>query len=681
MIDSLRWQVSTDNGVTWNDIYDGGIYSGTTSQQLALIGIPIAYNNYQYRLGLKAFCATTYSNGAVLTVNSLPTISWASDPLLACGNVALPIITTISGGSGSWSQHFWTGDVGPLNNYFVQNPTFKTMVGGTYKLYYKVKDTNGCFGNDSVQVVVDAPDATFTQDVNMGCTPATVNFNKDMTGIASWSWDFGDLTPPNTTDDTPVHVFTNTTASTILYRTVKLTVTSAGGCTDTKSSMMTVYPAVNATFTASDDSVCSGSQLIFTANPGANIYTWDYGDGVSGPGGSAVQHLYINTTGLPIPRTVQLITSSFYGCTDTMELTIIVMPLPQADFNAVPSWQNYVPGGNDVSFTDMTTPASTWNYSWDFGDSGTSTLQNLTHHYMGIGIYSVVLTVSNDKCSGSVSKPVEISPPPPVASFDTVPDGCSPLYIELTNTSTNRTVPGTTFRWDFGDGSYSTAENPTYTYFTPGIYMITLTVYGPGGTSSDFRTAEAFASPQAYFEVAPALVYVNDEKVRCFNLTQGGDSYLWDFGDGDTSRVKEPYHKYMEEGVYDITLWAYSNNGCSDKYVLSPAVTVEPPGQIRFATVFTPNKTGEENIDVNDINSENMDRFFYPPIKEKVINYKLQIFNRQGMLIFQSNDINTPWNGYYKGKLCPQGVYVWYVEGKYVNGKPFKQVGDITLLH
>jgi len=41
----------------------------------------------------------------------------------------------------------------------------------------------------------------------------------------------------------------------------------------------------------------------------------------------------------------------------------------------------------------------------------------------------------------------------------------------------------------------------------------------------------------------------------------------------------------------------------------------------------------------------------------------------------------VPWNGYYKGKLCPQGVYVWYVEGKYANGKPFKKVGDVTLLH
>jgi gliding motility-associated-like protein len=177
---------------------------------------------------------------------------------------------------------------------------------------------------------------------------------------------------------------------------------------------------------------------------------------------------------------------------------------------------------------------------------------------------------------------------------------------------------------------------------------------------------------------------VNDEQVRCFNLSEKvgmDDSYLWDFGDGDTSRVREPYHKYMEEGVYDITLWAYSANGCSDKFVLSPAVTVEPPGEVRFSTVFTPNKDGPiERTDLPTGGTE-IDQFFFPPIREKVTSYKLQIFNRVGVLIFQSNSINIPWNGYYKGQLCPQGVYVWYVEGKYANGKPFKQVGDITLLH
>jgi len=72
--------------------------------------------------------------------------------------------------------------------------------------------------------------------------------------------------------------------------------------------------------------------------------------------------------------------------------------------------------------------------------------------------------------------------------------------------------------------------------------------------------------------------------------------------------------------------------------------------------------------------------FFYPPIRQKVLNYKLQIFNRWGVLIFESHDIHTPWNGYYQGELCPQGVYVWYCEGKYSNGKPFKLVGNVTLL-
>jgi gliding motility-associated-like protein len=141
----------------------------------------------------------------------------------------------------------------------------------------------------------------------------------------------------------------------------------------------------------------------------------------------------------------------------------------------------------------------------------------------------------------------------------------------------------------------------------------------------------------------------------------------------------------MEEGVYDITLWAYMTHPdgktCSDKFILSPGVTVEPAGEIRFSTVFTPNKDGEEDAQVDDMNAGNMDRFFYPPIREKVLNYKLQVFNRLGVLIFHSDNINKPWNGYYKGRLCPQGVYVWYVEGKYANGMPFKKVGDVTLLH
>ncbi len=558
MIDSLRWQVSKDAGVNWDDIYDDAIYSGTTSQQLSLIDIPGSFNNYRYRLALKAFCATTTTNSATLTVNPLPVVTFASDTLFACGGSGQVITPNIPAGPLPFT-HSWTGDIGPLNNYFIQAPTFKTLIPGSYNLYYRVMDGNGCFGEDSVVVSVDAPDATFAHVVSMGCTPATVGFTKDMTGMASWTWNFGDGTPVNTTDANPVHVFTNTTSTAIVYRTVSLTVQSLAGCTDTKTSMVTVFPAIIANLTASDDTVCHGSELIFTADPGANIYKWDYGDGTPVvPGINASKHIFLNNSGDPVTRTVEVVTTSLYGCSDSTTIDIIVMPMPQVQFTATPSSQTYQAAGNNVTFADETTPLSTyWTYSWDFGDGGSSTVKNPSHTYTGTGTYNVMLTVSNGKCSGKVSHPVIVLPIPPVADFDSIPSGCAPLSITLKNTSLNTEAPGTTYRWDFGDGSYSTAKEPTYTYFTPGEYRVELTVTGPGGVSMKSQVVRAYPSPKAYFEVSPTLVFVNDERVRCFNLTQGGDYFVWEFGDGDTSRIREPYHKYMEEGIYDITLWAY----------------------------------------------------------------------------------------------------------------------------
>ena len=96
-----------------------------------------------------------------------------------------------------------------------------------------------------------------------------------------------------------------------------------------------------------------------------------------------------------------------------------------------------------------------------------------------------------------------------------------------------------------------------------------------------------------------------------YNLSEDATYYMWDFGDGDTSKIMEPYHKYMTEGVYDVILWAYSANGCSDRYELSPAVTVEPAGVLRYPTVFRPNKDGETDMDHLPTGGAEMDQFFF----------------------------------------------------------------------
>lgn len=70
---------------------------------------------------------------------------------------------------------------------------------------------------------------------------------------------------------------------------------------------------------------------------------------------------------------------------------------------------------------------------------------------------------------------------------------------------------------------------------------------------------------------------------------------------------------------------------------------------------------------------------FFPYTKGVSV-YKLQIFNRWGELIFESNDLRQGWDGYYKGKLCQQDVYVWKVDMTFNNGKTFIKTGDVTLL-
>jgi len=675
---SMQWQVFS--GGIWTNLSEDATYAGTGSQMLNIMNATSAMNGNQYRLALTGSCSTIYSNPATLTVNANPVVDFSAvDPIPACGGVPLVLNGNPSGGSGTYTQHNWTGNVGPLNNYYSLTPTFNSVIAGDYSLNYRVIDSNGCSSSDDVTVRVNSPSALFTQDLNFGCTPLDVTFIKDMTGLTKWWWDFGDGSPVDSVSANPVHTFINNSVETIEYFDVRLRVRSAAGCFDEFTSTITVFPGVDATFAPNVNIVCSGNAITFTAIPGAGRYFWDYGDGVSGYSTHVSNHIYTNFTTVPVVRTVTLITTSFFNCTDIRTYDITVMPVPSAQFTANPVTQVFNPAGTQVTFTNATNDG-TWSWLWKFGDNSTSTVKDPVHQYADIGTYYVTLIASNSNCSDSIMHYITIVPPTPVAIFDSVPSGCSPLYISLKNTSQNTDVPGTTYKWDFGDGSTSTAKNPTYTYFTPGDYRIELTVTGPGGISVMSRVVSAYPSPQAHFTLIPSTVYANDLGVRFFNLTTGATSYLWDFGDGDTSKIKDPYHKYMEEGVYDVALWAYSVNGCSNQYFISSAVTVLPVGEIRFPTVFTPNKTGPiERTDLPAGGTE-ADQFFYPAIRQTVMNYKLQIFNRWGVLIFESHDINVPWNGYYKGELCQQGAYVWLVEGKYQDGKPFRMVGNVTLL-
>ncbi len=220
---SLQWQVFS--GGVWTNLADDATYIGTNTQQLSIINAPVTMNGNQYRLALIAGCASINTNPATLTVNANPVVDFSAvDPILACGGVPVVINGNPTGGSGTFTQHRWTGDVGPLNSYTVQSPTFNSLITGDYNLNYRVTDSNSCTSSDDVTVRVDSPTAQFTQDADYGCTPLPVSFTKDMTGITKWWWDFGDGTPIDSLNANPVHTFINTMSGSIEYFHVNLRV-------------------------------------------------------------------------------------------------------------------------------------------------------------------------------------------------------------------------------------------------------------------------------------------------------------------------------------------------------------------------------------------------------------------------------------------------------------------------
>jgi PKD repeat protein len=664
------WQVNQGSG--WNNLSDGALYQGTQTPQLVIMSTTTAMNGWLYRLEITGPCGLYYTREALLTVNEWPAAQIEPvDTLLVCGGVPTQLHGNPSGGSGTYTSHRWFGDVGPLSQYNIENPVFNTSMAGYYRLVYQVTDSKGCVGLDTLVIEVEKPVAMFTVDNPSGCQPLIVNFTNGSTGYTSLLWDFGD--GDTSAEENPSHIYTNAGPA-LDYRTVRLEVTSANGCVSSMEQNITVYPEILSDFVVSDDTICSGESIMFSLLPGAFRYYWDFGDGFQETGSNVISHTYYINETTPVTYNVTLRTESFFGCISETTLPVVVYPTPVPAFTAVPASQVFPDA--TVTFTNNTN-AGNWTWQWDFDDGHTSADMSPVHTYAAPGDFNVSLTVSNGICTEDVVHTVRVLPAPPIADFDSIPSGCQPWRISVNNTS----LYATTYYWDFGDGHTSNAINPEYTYMQPGTYQVTLTVTGPGGHDSKSQIVHVYPSPRAYFDVSPTKVYVNDEQIRLFNLTEGGDTFIWEFGDGDTSHLREPFHRYTTEGIYDITLHAYSANGCYDTYVMAPAVTVEPFGDLIFATVFKPSQEGPIEIDELPHSGDAMDQFFFPPIRETVLEYHLQIFNRWGTLIFETYDINKPWNGYYKGKLCQQGVYVWLVEGKYANGRPFKKAGDITLLH
>jgi PKD repeat protein len=252
-------------------------------------------------------------------------------------------------------------------------------------------------------------------------------------------------------------------------------------------------------------------------------------------------------------------------------------------------------------------------------------------------------------------------------------EGCSPLKVLFKN----RLLKCDSCRWTFGDGGSSTEKNPQWLFDIPGEYNITLMAFAGDHHYSSTLTVTVHNTPKARFEFSPENAILPSDEITFHNYSSDALKYKWSFGDGSSSELIEPSHIYRNSGHYNLKLVAITEFGCTDSVVVINAFSGSG-NYIEFPNAFIPNLNGPSTGYYSSKSDESAQVFH--PVISSVSEYQLRIFSRKGILIFESNDINIGWDGYYKGQLCDPGVYIWKVRGNYLNGEPFTKMGDVTLL-
>jgi PKD repeat protein len=282
----------------------------------------------------------------------------------------------------------------------------------------------------------------------------------------------------------------------------------------------------------------------------------------------------------------------------------------------------------DVSFTDESTGGPVTEWSWDFGDGGSSTEQNPSHTYTVAGTYTVALTVTGPGGSDAETKVdyITVNEPAPVAEFSADPtNGNKPLAVQFTDESTGVV---SSWSWNFGDGGSSTDQNPSHTYTTQGVYTVALTVTGPGGSDSETKTdyiTVTVDAPVAAFSGSPLSGPKSLEVDFTDESTGEISSYSWAFGDGGTSTTQNPTHTYTAAGTYTVALTVTGPGGSNTETkvdyitVTEPDIAVDPTsydfGDVQITknkqTTITVSNAGDAQLAISafDITGANADQF------------------------------------------------------------------------
>lgn len=490
-----------------------------------------------------------------------------------------PFQTTFTSTGGPNATYQWS--FGDGTNGTGESVTHQFAAAGDYDVTMVATNLNGC--SDTTVLtgyihVTPGPTISFSANDTVACKiPFLVNFTNTTPNVQSVVWSFGDGN--TSTSLNPSHTYTQ--AGTF---PVTLTVTDNLGCTNsfTKPNYINI-DLPDADFNADVRKGCVPLSVNFTDEstiaPAATSWLWDFGDGQTATGQNPT-HVYSDTG----HYNVKLIVFNAEGCSDTLLMTDYIKTgvKPTAAFVGDSLFGCHP---LKTQFTDLSTGyGNEWH--WYFVNDGESTEQNPMHTFQDTLFVDVALVVSHNGCQDSLMKEDYVYVRFPKPQFSALnPISCiAPHAVSFQNSSQG----ATDYLWQFGDGTTSTAANPSHTYTNPGMYSVELRVFNDTNMCAD-STKQTFlikiSDLHPNFSINPPIICQYDSV--CFIDSTisyfGIKEYKWRFDDGFLDFGKNVCHQYIDStGLRSPRLTVTDSNDCVSSITLTNALTVNTLPSPRF---------------------------------------------------------------------------------------------------
>lgn len=635
--------------------------------------------------GIYSVTASFVSPFATCTTSAAITVSviGVTQPVITMSsNVCQDATVALSGTAGvnPFTAYEWIGPAFPTGTTgaAVTIPNAQPNASGTYVIKAIFSNFPQCSSTASAQLNVVPVNTVSVIPPGQICSPNNAFLQALATGANSFQWH-----GPNgfASPGANVFVYYPTPSASGIY-TVTAFFGSGGNlvCTNSNTVQLTVNPVLNFSLEPRQQ-VCYNSSITISGPAGATSYSWTSSTGYV----SSVKDLVL-TSAQPNNSGTYTLSISLGPCKTSASSELVV--LNPIQFTLTPFDRTVCKGDTLMLEGGATGGSENYAYSWNPGvylesTSGPkqmsvplgSVLYNLMVHDIACPNYTIAHAFN-----------VNVKQPPMPNLQLERSEGCNPLIMTY-DAGTKGQAAITTY--DFGGTRvFQQRDSVTavkYSLDAPGTYTLKIYSKGKNGCSGVYEYPYPLIvrpTPGSDVSWSPEIPTTTDDITFQPSSQEPVTDYSWTFLGGvtlgdtnsvnstsptDTSVLRNPVRLYEQYGIYPVMLVSKNVYECSDTVV--KFVKVIDDLQIYVPNSFTPNDDG-----VNDV-------FMAKGTGMKLENYTMEIFNRAGLVVFSTKDINEGWDGKVKGQVVKDADYIYRIRVVGMNGEGRKEItGYITLL-